>query len=171
MVNIIGLLQELHQKQNKYAEFVERELNAIKAATAERIKRAASNGEIPEPPEALPALLYAWHQWGNPEEATAYVQSMTETDERLAKFLNRFIYQTYRAGGGDRVMTTHNKLAMKHLSDYLDLAALRQRLSNIDVQQMDDRDKVVIKFVLEQLEKMQELALTPEQFDHGLLLD
>jgi hypothetical protein len=110
MVNVISLIEELRRKEGKYQEFADDELAASKAAVAQRIKIAAASGEISETPENLSVLLYAWRQWGSPAEAAAYVQSMTDTDEKLVKFLNKYIYQTHSAALSDKVVTTHNKL-------------------------------------------------------------
>ena len=56
---------------------------------------------------------------------------------------------------------------MKQLSESIDLDVLSDRLSNIDVQKIKDEDRDVVKFVLEQMEKMRERKLTPEQFDNS----
>jgi hypothetical protein len=167
MVNVISLIEEVRRKEKKYEEFTDTQLTALKNAVAERIKNATASGEIPAVPEALSALLYAWRQWGNPAEAGVYVQSLTDTDDKLARFLNRFIYQTHSAALNEKVMTTHNKLAMKQLSESLDVNVLRERLSHVDLQPMNDENRDVIKFTLEQLEQMHEKGFTPEQFDNS----
>jgi hypothetical protein len=169
MVNVISLIEELRRKEGKYQEFTDDELAASKAAVAQRIKTAAASGEISETPESLSVLLYAWRQWGSPAEAAAYVQSMTDTDEKLVKFLNKYIYQTHSAAMSDKVMTTHNMLAMKQLSESLDLNALRERLSHIDLQKMKDEDRDVVKLALGQMDSMHEKGFTPEQFDNSRL--
>ncbi len=169
IVNVITLIEELRRKENKYEEFTDEQLTTLRTAIADRIKRAATGGEIPDAVESLSVLLYAWRQWGDPKEAGAYVQSLTDTDDKLARFLNKFIYQTHSAALNERVMRTHNRLAMKQLSESLDLDLLRERLSRIDLQQMDDANRDVLKFVLEQLEKMRKRGLTPEQFDNSRL--
>jgi predicted KAP-like P-loop ATPase len=169
LVNVLALIEELRQKENKYAEFTDEELTESRTEIAERIKSAAASGEIREAPEALSVLLYAWRQWGKPAEVAAYVQSLTDTDEKLARFLNRFIYQTHSAALTDKVMTTHNKLAMKQLSESLDLAVLSERLARVDRQKMNSENRDVVSFSLEQLEKMREKGLTPQQFDNSRL--
>ncbi len=94
---------------------------------------------------------------------------MTDTDEKLARFLDKFIYQTHSTVLSEGVMRTHNKLAMKQLSESLDLNALRERLSHIDLRRRQGADGEVIQFALEQLEKLREKGLTPEQFDNSRL--
>jgi predicted KAP-like P-loop ATPase len=169
MVNIVALIEQMGEKEHKYKEFTDEQLTALKTAIAERIKNAAAGGEIAEAPQSLSALLYAWRTWGNASETAAYVESLTDTDEKLARFLNKFVYQTHSAALDDKVMKTHNRLAMKQLSEALELNALWERLSHIDLQQMSEEHRDVIRFVLEQLEKMREKAVTPEQFDNNLL--
>ena len=84
-------------------------------------------------------------------------------------FLSNFIYQVHSAALTDRVMKTYNRLAMKQLSESLDLNVLRERLSRVDLQKLNDESRDVIKFVLEELEKMREKGFTPEQFDNSRL--
>lgn len=115
-------------------------------------------------------MLYAWREWGDPAEATAYVQSLTDTDEKVARFLNRFVFQTHSASVSDKVMETHKRLAMKQLSKALD-PVLRERLSHVDGQKMSSENRDMIKFCVEQLNKMQEESLTPEQFDNRRIFD
>jgi hypothetical protein len=167
MVNVITLIEELRRTKNQYEEFTDELLATVKRNIAGRIRNAAVGGEIPEAPESLSILLYAWRQWGDPAEAAAYVNSLTDTDSGLAAFLNKFIYQTHSAGLSDRVTRTHNRLAMKQLSESLDLNLLRERLSQIDVKQLNNENRDIIRFALEQLQKMHKLGLTPERFDNS----
>jgi hypothetical protein len=82
--------------------------------------------------------------------------------------VNRYIYQSNSAAASDKVVSKQNRLAaMKQLSEALDLNVLCDRLSHIDVQKIKDEDGDVDKFVLEQMEKMREKKLTPEQFDNS----
>jgi predicted KAP-like P-loop ATPase len=169
MVNIIALLEEVRRKEDKYEEFTDERLTELKRAIAERIKRAAASGEITEAPDSLSVLLYAWRQWGDPAEPAAYVQSLTDTDDKLVRFLDKFIYQTHSTVLSEGLVKTHNRLAMKQLSESLDLNVLQKRLSHVDLRQMEEANGGVIKLVLEQLEKMREKGLTPEQFDNTRL--
>jgi hypothetical protein len=169
MLNVISLITELRQKQNKYEEFSDHWLARIKGAVAERIKTAAANGEIPEASENLSPLLYAWREWGNPAEAAAYVQSLTNTNHRLARFLDKFIYQTHSTILADGVTTSHNRVGMKQLSESLELNALGERLSLIDLPKLQTEDRAVVELVLGQLKRMREKGLTPEQFDNSRL--
>ncbi len=50
MVNILSLLEELRRKENKYEEFTDEKLMELKGSIAERVKNAATRGEIPEAP-------------------------------------------------------------------------------------------------------------------------
>jgi hypothetical protein len=165
MVNVLNLIEELRNKKNKYQEFTDEELAACKATTAQRIKSAAASGEISGALENLSVMLYAWREWGDPGEAKAYVESITVSDEFLIQFVNRYIYQSTSAAVSDKVVSKQNRLAMKQLSEAIDLNVLSDRLSHIDVQKIKDEDRDVVKFVLEQMEKMRERKLTPEQFD------
>lgn len=56
---------------------------------------------------------------------------------------------------------------MKQLSEALDLNLLSERLSKIDVHKIKDEDRDVVKFVLEQMEKIRARKFTPEQFDNS----
>jgi len=58
---------------------------------------------------------------------------------------------------------------MKQLSESLDLNVLRERLSRVDLQKLNGEKEDVVKFALEQLDKMREKGLTPEQFDNSRL--
>jgi predicted KAP-like P-loop ATPase len=171
MVNVVSLIEELRQKENKYPEFTDDRLNELKEAVAARISAAAAGGEISIVPDSLTTLLYAWRKWGDPKAAEAYVKSLTDTDEKLAAFLNKFIYQTHSAGLGDHAMTTHNRLAMKQLSESMDLGTLRERLDTVDVLKMSEADRDVVSFAKSQLDKMLEKSLTPEQFDNNRFYD
>jgi len=171
LVSVLALIEELRRKETKYAEFTDEALNTCRAQIVERIKSAIALGEIREVPENLSPLLYAWRHWGEQAEVTAYVQSLTDSDEKLARFLNRFVFQTHSASVKDKVMKTHNSLAMKQLSESLDLIALHERLSRVNGQKMSGENRDVIKFCLEQLNKMREAGLTPEQFDNRRSFD
>lgn len=168
MVNLVSMIAELRRQKNKYEEFTDEKLNLIKQAVAQRIKNAAANGEISEKSDNLSASLYAWRQWGDAKEAESFVQSVTATDEKLVSFLNNFIYKTNSAALSDKVVTVTNRLAMMQLSESLDLNALYGRLSQMKIQKLDEADRNVAAFALEQITKMHEKGLTPEQFDHNL---
>lgn len=170
LINVIGLIEQLRREENKYEEFTDHQLAGIRKLVAARIKSAAVSGEISTVPDSLSIMLYAWRQWGDPAEAAAYVQSLTDSDEKLATFIDKFVYQTHSTVLSEGVMRTHNRLAMKQLSESLDLEVLAQRLSRIDLDKLQESNRGVLKFALEQLEKMREQGLTPEQFDSNRLL-
>lgn len=165
IVNVLTLIEELRNKENKHQEFTDQELEACKAATAQRIKTAAASGEISGTPENLSVMLYAWREWGDPGEARAYIDSITVSDEGLIQFVNRYVYQTNSAALSDKVVSKQNRLAMKQLSEAFDLNLLSERLSKIDVHKIKDEDREVVKFILEQMEKMRARKFTPEQFE------
>src|SRR5262249_10636927 len=142
----------------------------IKKLVAGRIKTAAANGEIPTATDSLSVMLYAWRQWGDPAEAAGYVRSLTDTDDKLAAFIDKFVYQTHSTVLSEGVMRTHNRLAMKQLSESLDLNVLVERLSRMAPEKLQDAEREVIRFALEQLEKMREKGLSPEEFDNSRLL-
>lgn len=58
---------------------------------------------------------------------------------------------------------------MMQLSESLDLTALYGRLSQMKIQKLDEADRNAAAFALEQITKMREKGLTPEQFDHSRL--
>jgi len=168
LVNVTALLEQLRRENRRYEEFTDERLTEIRSAITQRIRTAAANGEISEAGDNLVVLLYAWRQWGDAAEARAYVQSLTDTDAKLARFLDKFIYQTLTHSA---VATeTHNRLAMKQLSESLDLGALEDRLSRVNFGQLGEADRVVLRFASEQLKRMHEKGLTPEQFDDSRLL-
>ncbi len=171
LVNVVGLIEKLRQKENKYSEFGDADLKNIRQAVAAKIKTAIAANEISDPPEALPLILFALRQWGDPNDAANYVRKLTDTDEGLARFLNRFIYQTHSTALTDKVMRTRNKVAMKQLSDALDIDALRQRILRVDLNKIGNENKEVLTLVSQQIDKMRNQGLTPEQFDDRRLID
>jgi hypothetical protein len=171
MVNVLALIEDSRKKEGKYSEFTDEEITKIRSAVAGYISAAAENGELQNASENLSPLLYAWRNWGKPNETAAYVKSLTDTDEKLARFLNRFIYQTHSATVGDHTAIVHNKFAMKQLSESLDLTELREHLSKLDVQKLSSEERDVIWFAKKQIDKMFKKKLTPEQFDNSRFFD
>lgn len=171
LINVAGLVEELRQKENKYSEFGDTDLKSIRQAVVGRIKSAIEANDIPDPPEALPLMLSALRQWGNPNDAANYVRKLTDTDEALASFLNKFIYQTHSTAVTDKIMRTHNKVAMKELADALDLHVLVKRVSGFDLNKVGNENKEVLMLVSQQIEKMRQQGLTPEQFDNRRLIE
>jgi hypothetical protein len=168
LTNVVGLLEELKSKKNKYQEFTNEDISGLRSAIAQRIGSYVRSAENPEPHD-IPMLLYAWRTWGNPLEVAAYVRSLTDTDVKLASFLDKFICQTHTASSNEKVMRTHNRVAMEQLSEALDLKDLNDRLKNVDTTKLKAGEGDVIRFVLEQLELMHTKGVTPEQFDGSRL--
>jgi len=113
----------------------------------------------------LPAIIFIWTTWGREENARLYVGRIARSDREIVDLVNRFIYQTHSAGGGERVVRVRNKLSMKGLSSVLDLDDLRRRLQGIDPGTLDAEGRDVLKIALKQLTAMKEKGMTPEQFD------
>ena len=171
VINVVALIEEQRQKESKYPEFGNDELRSIRQAVAKRIRTAIESNEISDPPEALPLILSVLRQWGDPNDATSYVQKLTDTDGQLARFLDKFTYQTHSTALTDKVMRSHNEVAMKQLADALDLDALVRRISRIDLNKVRNEDKEVLTFVSQQIDKMRQQGFTPEQFDNRRFLD
>jgi predicted KAP-like P-loop ATPase len=167
MVNIIADIKELRDTKNKYREFTHDVLDAIKTAIVTRIKQAVVANEIPEKSDTLSSLLYAWGNWGDEKEAKEFVTAATNTVEKLLNFLNSFIHQTHSSGGHDRLIKTHNRVAMKQLSMWLDLDNLYKRLLAVDLQTLDQSSRETGIFVRDQLKMLHDKGLTPEQFENS----
>jgi lipase chaperone LimK len=105
--------------------------------------------------------------WGDQRGVERFVQKLTDTNEKLVDFVNKFIYQTHSAGLSDRVVRTHDHLAMKALSESLSLKDLEQRLSAIKPSEMSEERNRIVTFVLERIRLMNEKGLTTEQVDNS----
>ena len=165
MLNLVTLIPAFQAEKRMYLEFTDSHLAAIQAALGKSIEDAAAQDRISVSDDSLPSILHIWTTWGKPENARTYLGSLARTDDQILDLINRFIYQTHSYGGENRVGRTHHKLATKGLASIIDLTNLRERLLGMDDSQLGTERRKVRRIALQQLTKMYEKGMTPEQFD------
>ncbi len=74
----------------EYRDFSPEELTSLKQLCVDRIQYWASNGSLATHPKLLP-ILYAWRDWGNPGDCSAYVTELTKTDKGIIAFLSAIL--------------------------------------------------------------------------------
>ncbi|OGT42737.1 MAG: hypothetical protein A3F42_06345 [Gammaproteobacteria bacterium RIFCSPHIGHO2_12_FULL_37_34] len=77
------------------------ELNALHKLAVTKIEEWAQNGRLAEHPHLLP-ILYAWRDWGNPEDCKKFIEDLVQTDRGLLALL----------------MTTLEKAITQTMSEY-----------------------------------------------------
>lgn len=71
----------------EYRDFPPEELASLKKLCVERIKYWAANGSLATHPQLI-QILYAWRDWGDPAECSAYILELTKTDIGIIAFLS-----------------------------------------------------------------------------------
>ncbi len=70
----------------EFRDLTPEQLELLRKLAVSRIKGWAESGRLAEHPRLLP-ILFAWKNWGNPEDCTQFVEQMTKTDKGLVAFL------------------------------------------------------------------------------------
>lgn len=167
MLNLVSLIPSLQSERRMYMEFTESHLAAIRAALVKTIEDMAGNDRIFLKDESLPSIIHIWTTWGKTENARIYLDRVARSDGEILDLVSRFMYQAHSYGGGSRISRTHHKLATKGLASVLDLNDLRLRLQGMNASALDAKKAEVLRVALQQLAKMQEKGMTPEQFDNS----
>lgn len=92
------IVHELHEQSREhlehedtflpaeYRDFSQDALNSLKLLCVERIKYWATHGSLASHPRLL-QILYAWRDWGDATECSAYVTELTKSDKGIIAFL------------------------------------------------------------------------------------
>lgn len=70
----------------EFRDLTSEQLDSLRKLLVNRIETWASNGSLIDHPQLL-SILFAWRDWGNPEDVRRYVETITKTDRGLLAFL------------------------------------------------------------------------------------
>lgn len=71
----------------EYRDVTPEELTKLRHLCVNRIEYWAKHGSLASHPKILP-ILYAWRDWGNPDDCSNYVSELTKTDQGIIAFLS-----------------------------------------------------------------------------------
>ncbi|HSW94086.1 MAG TPA: P-loop NTPase fold protein [Gammaproteobacteria bacterium] len=86
VMSLYILVHELTVQTDESSDFSLEQLDVLKKLTVGKIIYWAEIGRLSEHPRLLD-ILYAWKEWGNPEDCKRFVGHMVQEDEGLLAFL------------------------------------------------------------------------------------
>jgi predicted KAP-like P-loop ATPase len=127
IASIVSRSEKPDQSEDVYY-FEEVDINKLKTAWIKKIQIAAKNGLI-EDHKNLPSLLKGWGNWGANDEIKDWVATLTTADEKLVKFIDKFLVRNKSQTVGDHAIRDNPRLNPKWLNDYLDAEKVVTRLN------------------------------------------
>jgi len=126
------------------------EVESLKTVWLDQLRRLSRNANFLEHTE-LPRLLAAWERWADEAEVRTWCEQTTVQDERLLKFLSRFLQHTKSQSMGDWAVHLQPRLNPAWLESYIDTAACAKRLRDLqrNHQVPSDADETVSQYLRE----------------------
>jgi predicted KAP-like P-loop ATPase len=126
------------------------EVERLKTIWLNQVRRLSQNKNFLEHTE-LPRLLAAWERWANEAEVRTWCEQTTVQDERLLKFLSRFLQHTKSQSMGDWAVHLQPRLNPAWLESYIDTAACAKRLRDLQSNHKvpPDADETVSQYLRE----------------------
>jgi predicted KAP-like P-loop ATPase len=132
IVDLVSVLERQHEANRTTGFLVpESRCKELISIAENRISRAAEKGLLACAPQ-LAMVLGAWKRW-NPDRAREWVVQFVTTDEGLLVLLETSTAEGVRTVLEDGVPEPYLTLNVEGLSDWIDLAAIRERLEALTI--------------------------------------
>lgn len=166
MIDIVGFLGATKkEKADRYPELTEDILKQLQSIIVQRIRECAHAGSFIDR-EALPSILGAWKNWGDPSEPTHYFKDVLKDPIKTIALVDKFIYQTHSAAATGKTVKTTNRLGFTDLSELVDLIELLSVLRKIAPEALSQDQRRTLQFAVKELGEFESSGLTPYQFQN-----
>ena len=105
-------------------------MESLKAQALSKLQKAATGGSMYSVPGLL-MILYRWRDWGELEDARAWVRQRTETDAGLVEFLEKTKNKIITEGGDDLVARVHYEIDLVQIKPFVYVPDLISRAEQL----------------------------------------
>lgn len=129
---IVSLTQEAERAAKYGSESLvsEADTEELKTAWCLRVKELSANHDFIDHP-SVAWLVSTWREWSGTDEAVAWWQAATTTDEGLLKLISAHAMETRVKGDSDLTWRTYRRVDPRHLAPYGDLEAIAERVQSL----------------------------------------
>lgn len=126
------------------------DVHDLQRQAVQKIKEAAASGRLAKEKQ-LADLLAVWNHWGDPAEVRGWVAELVRNPEGLLGFLGAFKQTVRTYGSFTAVPEERHYYRLSDLENYIDVAALTERVDSLDTQELPPEDQRNIKLLREAL--------------------
>lgn len=143
-VNFVALLGTRTDGNAEKGPFTEQQLAMLRRAAARKVESAAVSGQLAKHSK-LAILLGLWRTWGEGEDVTRYVETLTETPEGTLQLLNSLVLRFVRHRIGDYVAAERFYMRRKDIETLISMDVLNAKVMALQIDGLSDKGRRAVK--------------------------
>ena len=144
-IDTISLEDDRQERKKDPNSFLVREdtLQGFIDLCVAKIRYAAQSGILEEHPRML-SILYRWKKWTTPEEPSAWVRKLTESDKGVVKFLIGSLGKSTSQASGDYIARVHWRIKLQTVEDFVPVALVEKKVQGISIDTLAEKEKQAV---------------------------
>ncbi len=145
-IDIISLENDKHTSNKDPNTFLVRKekLQGFIDLCAEKIRGAAQSGSLAEH-KGLISILYRWRNWTSPEEPSAWVHKLVESETGAVRFLVAVLQKTTSQGMGDYVPKVHWMIRIENIENFVPSSLITEKIQHLDTGKLNEQEQRAVR--------------------------
>ena len=153
-VNTISLEDDRQERKKEPNTFLVREevLQGFVDLCVAKIRLAAISGLLENHKKML-YILYTWRKWTSPQEPSAWISKLVESDSGVVKFLTALLQRSTSQSMGDYVPKEHRSIRIENIENFIPSTLIAEKIQSINTEKLTEEEQKAIRAFQKALER------------------